>query len=62
MKHTFPSALEKEAHNKDLQRSHGHHYQTLDHTEIEDAALCAPHGAEIAVLARAEILLVAGDS
>jgi hypothetical protein len=54
--------LEKEAHNKDLQRSHGHHHEPLDHTEVEDAALRAPDCAEIAVLARAEVFLVTGDS
>lgn len=58
---TFPSALEEEAHNKDLQRSHGNHHQRLDHTEVENPTLGTPHGTEITVLTCAEVLLVAGD-
>jgi hypothetical protein len=59
--HTFPSALEEEAHNKDLQRSHGNHHQRLDHTEVENPTLGTAHGAKVTVLACAEVLLVAGD-
>lgn len=53
--------LEEEANNKDLQTCHGHHHQTLNNRQVEDSPLCAADGAEVAVLASAEILLVAGD-
>jgi hypothetical protein len=59
--HTFPGTLEEEAHNKDLQRRHGNHHQRLNNAEVEDTALGTPHGAKVTVLARAEVLLVAGD-
>jgi hypothetical protein len=60
-KHTFPSALEEEAHNKDLQRSHGNHHQRLNHTEVEDPTLGTAHSTEVPVLTGTEVLLVAGD-
>lgn len=59
--HTFPGTLEEEAHNKDLQRSHGNHHQRLDHTEVENPTLGTPHGTEVTVLTCTEVLLVAGD-
>lgn len=59
--HTFPGTLEEEAHNKDLQRSHGNHHQRLDHTEVENPTLGTPNGTEVTVLTCAEVLLVAGD-
>jgi hypothetical protein len=60
-KHTLPSALEEEAHNKHLQRSHRDHHQRLNDTEVEDPALGAAHGTEVTVLTRAEVLLVTRD-
>lgn len=60
-RHTLPSALEKEAHHKDLQPGHRHHHQRLNHTEVEDPALGTANGTKIAVLARAEVLLVPRD-
>lgn len=60
-KHTLPSALEEEAHHKHLQSSHGYHHERLDNTEVEDTALGAAHGTEVAVLTRAEVLLVTRD-
>lgn len=59
--HTFPGTLEEEAHNKDLQRSHGNHHQRLDHTEVENPTLGTAHGTEVTVLTCAEVLLVTGD-
>ena len=53
--------LKEEPNNEHLQPSHTHHHQTLNDREIEDPSLCASDRAEIAVLACAEILLVAGD-
>ena len=58
---TFPSALEEEADNEDLQSCHGHKQARLHQTEVEYPLLGALDGAEVAVLARAEVLLVAGD-
>ena len=58
---TFPRPLEKEPHDKDLQASHGNHQATFDDTKIEDARLGALDGAKIAILARAEVFLVAAD-
>jgi hypothetical protein len=58
---TLPRALEKEAHDKHLQPSHGHHHETLNHAKVENASLGAAHGTEVAVLARAEVLLVTGN-
>jgi hypothetical protein len=58
---TFPSPLEKEPHNKHLQRSHGNHHQTLNNAKIEDSPLSAAHSAKVSVLARTEVFLVSGD-
>lgn len=62
IEHTFPSALEKETHHKDLQPSHRHHHQRLNHTKVENPTLGTAYSAEIAILARAEVLLIPGDS
>ena len=58
---TFPSPLEKEPHNKNLQPRHTNHQTALNYTEIEYPALRALNGAEITVFARAKVLLVAVD-
>ena len=58
---TFPGALEKEAHNEDLQACHSHNQARLHQTEVEYPLLGTLDGAEVAVLARAEVLLVTGD-
>lgn len=58
---TFAGSLEEEPHNKHLQSSHGNHHQSLNHAEVPDTALGAAHSAEVAVLARPEVLLVARD-
>ena len=57
----LPRALKEESYNKHLKARHRNHHQTLQDAEVEDAALSAPHGGEIAVLPRAEVLLVAVD-
>ena len=59
---TFPSPLEEKPHHKHLQSSHRNHHQPLDDTKVEDPALRATHGAEVAVLAGPEVLLVSRDS
>lgn len=59
--HTLPSALEKEAHYENLQRSHRHHHQRLNYTEVENPTLGTPHSTEVAVLTCAEVLLVPRD-
>lgn len=57
----LPRPLEKEPHHKYLQPRHGDHEHILNDAEPEDARLGAADGAEIAVLARAEVLLVPRD-
>lgn len=58
---TFPSPLEKEPDDKNLQAGHANHEAALDHAEVEDARLGALDRAEVAVLPRAEVLLVPAD-
>jgi hypothetical protein len=58
---TLARALEEEAHDEDLQASHAYHHQTLDDGEVEDSLLGAPDGAEVSVLAGAEVFLVSAD-
>lgn len=59
---TFPSSRKKHLNNKNLQPSHRNHQPTLKHTKIENPLLRAPDGAEISILARAEVLLLARES
>lgn len=51
--------LEKEPDDKDLQPAHADDQGNLDHAEAHDAPLGAGDGTEVAVLARAEVLLAA---
>lgn len=53
--------MKEEPHHKHLQPRHADHDQILDNAEPPDPRLCAPHRAEIAILARAKVLLVACD-
>ena len=53
--------LEEEADDEDLQGSHADDHGALDQAEVDDSALGAADGAEVAVLAGAEVLLVPGD-
>jgi hypothetical protein len=59
--YTFPRALEEESHHCYLETGHGNHQTTLHQAEVEDARLGALDSAEVAVLACAEVFLVAGD-
>jgi hypothetical protein len=59
--YTFPRPLEEEPHNEHLQPRHRHNEATLHQAKVEDALLGALDSREIAVLARAEVLLVAGN-
>lgn len=54
--------LEKEPDDKDLQPCHDNHKATFHQRKVEDSPLCTPDGAEIPVLARAEVLLVSRNS
>jgi hypothetical protein len=54
-------ALEEEAHDKDLQGAHADNQARLDKAKVDNALLCAADGAEVTVLAGAEVLLVAGN-
>lgn len=55
----FTSALEEEADNEHLQRAHGDNEEALNHAEVDNSVLSADDGGEVAVLARAEVFLVA---
>lgn len=55
------STLEEEPDNKDLQSTHSDNQTRLDQAKVYNSLLGAPHGAEVAVLARSEVLLVTGD-
>jgi hypothetical protein len=59
--YTFPRALEEEPHDEHLQPRHCHYKSTLHQAEVEDALLGALDSAEVAVLACAEVFLIAGD-
>jgi hypothetical protein len=59
--YTFPRPLEEEPNDKHLQSRHCHNQPTLHKAEVEDALLRALDRRKVAVLARAEVLLVAGD-
>lgn len=54
----LPCALEKETDDKDLESSHADDEAGLDQAEVDNPLLSAPDGAEVAVLACAEVLLV----
>lgn len=56
---SLPSTRKEHLNNEHLQARHTDHQRALDDGEVEDAALGALHGAEVAVLARAEVLLLA---
>lgn len=58
---TLPCALEEEPDDKDLESAHADDQAGLDQAEVDNPLLCAPHGAEVAVLACAEVFLVPGD-
>lgn len=53
--------LEEEPDNEDLESAHAHYQPALDEAEVEYALLCAPHGAEVPVLAGPEVFLVPHD-
>ena len=55
---TFPATSEEVLHNKDLQRRHRNHQSTLNQVEVEYPPLCALNGAEVPVLACAEVFLL----
>lgn len=44
-----------------MQRSHCDHHQAFYYAEVEDSPFCASDGAEVTVLACAEVFLVAGN-
>lgn len=61
LNNTFPRALEEELYNEHLESRHGNHQATLHQAEVEYPLLSTLDGTEVPVLARAEVLLVAGD-
>ena len=58
---SLPRALEEEPDNENLQSCHTHHHQALNYTKVENPPLCTPNGAEVTILSRAEIFLIASD-
>lgn len=50
--------LEEEPDDNNLQRRHGDNHADLDHAEVDNSLLGAVHSAKVAVLTRAEVLLV----
>ena len=56
---TFPCSLEEEPHNKHLQPSHTNHQPALHHTKVKYPTLRTFNSAEVSILARAEVFLVA---
>lgn len=58
---TLASALEEEAHNKDLQGTHSNNKEALDHAEVDNSVFSADNGCKVAVFSGAEVLLVARD-
>jgi hypothetical protein len=59
---TFPCPLEEEANYKNLQARHSNHKRHLHQTEVEYTLLGRLDGTKIAILARTEVFLVAGNS
>jgi hypothetical protein len=55
---TLSGTLEEEPDNEHLKSSHTNHEPTLDNAEVEYPSLRALYGAEIAVLACPEVLLI----
>jgi hypothetical protein len=58
---TLSRALEEEPHDKDLQGTHADNKQDLNQAEVDDPLLGAANSAKVAVLASAEVFLVAGN-
>ena len=58
---SLTSTSEEHPHDKDLQASHADHHSALQQAEVEHPLLRAPDSAEVPVLARAEVLLLARE-
>lgn len=58
---TLAGTLEKEPDDKNLKGAHGCDEEDLDQAEVDDSLLGAADSAEVAVLAGAEVFLVARD-
>lgn len=58
---TFPATSEEHANDEDLQASHADHQTTLHQAEIEYSLFGASDCAEVSVLTRAEVLLLASE-
>lgn len=62
VKLTFSCTLKEESDNEHLKPSHTDHEPTFDNAKIEYPSLGTLYGAEVAVLARPEVLLIPVDS
>jgi hypothetical protein len=58
---SLTTASEEHPHDKHLQASHADHHSALQQAEVEHPLLRAPDSAEVPVLARAEVFLLAGE-
>jgi hypothetical protein len=56
---TLASSLEEHSHDKDLQKSHSNHHQTLNDEIIKDSLLGAPDGRKVSILTSAKVFLLA---
>ena len=57
----LPATRKEHLHNENLQCSHSNHQAAFNYAEIEDSLFCAPHCAEVPVLACAEVFLLARE-
>lgn len=57
----FPSSLEEELHDKNLQCCHCNHHYALDYAEVEYPPFRTSDRGEITVLSCAEVLLISRD-
>jgi hypothetical protein len=58
---SLTTAREEHPHDKHLQASHADHHSALQQAEVEHPLLRAPDSAEVPVLARAEVFLLARE-
>ena len=58
---SLTTAREEHPHDRHLQASHADHHSALQQAEVEHPLLRAPDSAEVPVLARAEVLLLARE-
>jgi hypothetical protein len=58
---SLTTAGEEHPHDKHLQAGHADHHSAFQQAEVEDPLFRAPDSAEVPVLARAEVFLLASE-